>query len=118
MCKKFIKLVKENDSMKEELFKYRSFYGDLDSVLSVEELVDAFYSREIELKVYLKLVEEEVNLLSRRIVELEVENRGLRVEMDDMKDYGGGCGGSEVRLVFVMGGSECGESLAELRRYL
>lgn len=30
-------------------------------------------------------MEEEANLLSRRIVELEVENRGLRAEMDDMK---------------------------------
>lgn len=74
MCKKFIKFVKENDSMKEELLKYCLFYGDLDSVLLVEELVDVFYLWEIELKVYLKLVEEEVNLLSCCIVELEVEN--------------------------------------------
>lgn len=32
-----------------------------------------------------------------------------------MKDYGGGCGGFEVCLVFfVLGGGECGESLVEL----
>uniref|UniRef100_A0A8C9AF64 Microtubule crosslinking factor 2 n=1 Tax=Prolemur simus TaxID=1328070 RepID=A0A8C9AF64_PROSS len=119
MCKKLTKLAKENDSMKEELLKYRSLYGDLDSALSAEELADAPHSREAELKVHLKLVEEEANLLSRRIVELEVENRGLRAEMDDMKDHGGGCGGPEARLAFsALGGGECGESLAELRRHL
>ncbi|XP_035153880.2 microtubule cross-linking factor 2 isoform X3 [Callithrix jacchus] len=119
MCKKLTKLAKENDSMKEELLKYRSLYGDLDSALSAEELADAPHSRETELKVHLKLVEEEANLLSRRIVELEVENRGLRAEMDDMKDHGGGCGGPEARLAFsALGSGECGESLAELRRHL
>ena len=120
MCKKLTKLAKENDSMKEELLKYRSLYGDLDGALSAEELADAPHSRETELKVHLKLVEEEANLLSRRIVELEVENRGLRAEMDDMKDHGGGCGGPEARLAFsaLGGGGECGESLAELRRHL
>ncbi|ELW69616.1 hypothetical protein TREES_T100008585 [Tupaia chinensis] len=119
MCKKLTKLAKENDSMKEELLKYRSLYGDLDGALSAEELADAPHSRETELKVHLKLVEEEANLLSRRIVELEVENRGLRAEMDDMKDHSGGCGGPEARLAFsALGGSECGESLAELRRHL
>uniref|UniRef100_A0A8D1R7Q9 Suppressor of glucose, autophagy associated 1 n=2 Tax=Sus scrofa TaxID=9823 RepID=A0A8D1R7Q9_PIG len=120
MCKKLTKLAKENDGMKEELLKYRSLYGDLDGALSAEELADAPHSRETELKVHLKLVEEEANLLSRRIVELEVENRGLRAEMDDMKDHGGGgCGGPEARLAFsALGGSECGESTAELRRHL
>ncbi|XP_052578530.1 protein SOGA1 [Peromyscus californicus insignis] len=117
MCKKLTKLAKENDSMKEELLKYRSLYGDLDAALSAEELADAPHSRETELKVHLKLVEEEANLLSRRIVELEVENRGLRAEMDDMKDHGGG-GGPEARLAFSALGGECGESLAELRRHL
>ncbi|XP_029410905.1 protein SOGA1 isoform X4 [Nannospalax galili] len=115
MCKKLTKLAKENDSMKEELLKYRSLYGDLDAALSAEELADAPHSRETELKVHLKLVEEEANLLSRRIVELEVENRGLRAEMDDMKDHGGG---PEARLAFSALGGECGESLAELRRHL
>ncbi|XP_023570748.1 protein SOGA1 isoform X1 [Octodon degus] len=119
MCKKLTKLAKENDSMKEELLRYRSLYGDLDAALSAEELADAPHSRETELKVHLKLVEEEANLLSRRIVELEVENRGLRAEMDDMKDHSGGWGGPEARQAFsVLGGSECGESLAELRRHL
>ncbi|XP_008047855.2 protein SOGA1 [Carlito syrichta] len=117
MCKKLTKLAKENDSMKEELLKYRSLYGDLDGALSAEELADAPHSRETELKVHLKLVEEEANLLSRRIVELEVENRGLRAEMDDMKDHGSG-EGPEARLAFSALGGECGESLAELRRHL
>ncbi|XP_044119015.1 protein SOGA1 isoform X2 [Neovison vison] len=118
MCKKLSKLAKENDSMKEELLKYRSLFGDLDGALSAEELADAPHSRETELKVHLKLVEEEANLLSRRIVELEVENRGLRAEMDDMKDHGGGCGGEARLALSALGGGECGESLAELRRHL
>lgn len=49
------------------------------------QVADSPHTREAEIRVHLKLVEEEANLLSRRIVELEVENRGLRAEMDDMK---------------------------------
>lgn len=48
-------------------------------------MADSPHTREAEIRVHLKLVEEEANLLSRRIVELEVENRGLRAEMEDMK---------------------------------
>ncbi|NWZ37563.1 SOGA1 protein, partial [Brachypodius atriceps] len=120
MCKKLTKLAKENDGMKEELLKYRSLYGDLDSSLSVEELADSPHSREAELKVHLKLVEEEANILSRRIVELEVENRGLRAEMDDMKGQGDKeLLGQDTR--FLVGISSCGDAgdtVAELRRHL
>lgn len=120
MCKKLTKLAKENDGMKEELLKYRSLYGDLDSSLSVEELADSPHSREAELKVHLKLVEEEANILSRRIVELEVENRGLRAEMDDMKGQGDReLPGQDSR--FLVGVSSCGDAgdtVAELRRHL
>ncbi|XP_062444826.1 protein SOGA1 isoform X1 [Rhea pennata] len=120
MCKKLTKLAKENDSMKEELVKYRSLYGDLDSSLSIEELADSPHSREAELKVHLKLVEEEANILSRRIVELEVENRGLRAEMDDMKGQGDKeLIGQDIR--FLSSSLNCGdsgESLVELRRHL
>uniref|UniRef100_A0A7N4PW22 Microtubule crosslinking factor 2 n=1 Tax=Sarcophilus harrisii TaxID=9305 RepID=A0A7N4PW22_SARHA len=121
MCKKLTKLAKENDSMKEELVKYRSLYGDLDSSLSVEELADSPHSREAELKVHLKLVEEEANILSRRIVELEVENRGLRAEMEDTKGQGDkDYIGPDIRFAFSSPncGGESGESLAELRRHL
>lgn len=85
MCKKLTKLVKDGEAMKEELAKYRSLYGDVNASLTVEEVADSPHTREAEIRVHLKLVEEEANLLSRRIVELEVENRGLRAEMDDMK---------------------------------
>ncbi|NXW27832.1 SOGA1 protein, partial [Phaetusa simplex] len=120
MCKKLTKLAKENDGMKEELLKYRSLYGDLDSSLSVEELADSPHSREAELKVHLKLVEEEANILSRRIVELEVENRGLRAEMDDMKGQGDReLPGQDTRfLVGVSGCGDAGDTVAELRRHL
>uniref|UniRef100_A0A8C3KC15 Suppressor of glucose, autophagy associated 1 n=1 Tax=Calidris pygmaea TaxID=425635 RepID=A0A8C3KC15_9CHAR len=120
MCKKLTKLAKENDGMKEELVKYRSLYGDLDSSLSVEELADSPHSREAELKVHLKLVEEEANILSRRIVELEVENRGLRAEMDDMKCQGDReLPGQDTRfLAGVSGCGDAGDTVAELRRHL
>ncbi|XP_040543924.2 protein SOGA1 isoform X4 [Gallus gallus] len=120
MCKKLTKLAKENDGMKEELLKYRSLYGDLDSSLSVEELADSPHSREAELKVHLKLVEEEANILSRRIVELEVENRGLRAEMDDMKGQGDReLPGQDLRfLACTSACGDAGDTVAELRRHL
>lgn len=116
MCKKLTKLVRDSEAMKEELAKYRSVYGDVDASITVEEVgwrhvpqplpqggflhtfncgqicqvADSPHTREAEVRVHLKLVEEEANLLSRRIVELEVENRGLRAEMDDMKGPQGG----------------------------
>ncbi|XP_056105992.1 protein SOGA1 isoform X1 [Rhinichthys klamathensis goyatoka] len=118
MCKKLTKMVKDNEAMREELSKFRSLYGEVDATLTVEEVADSPHTREAEVKVHLKLVEEEANLLSRRIVELEVENRGLRAEMDDMKiqDSPGGVG--------VMGGVgghlllSTSENVMELQRHL
>ncbi|XP_075757599.1 microtubule cross-linking factor 2 isoform X2 [Pelodiscus sinensis] len=120
MCKKLTKLAKENDSMREELVKYRSLHGDLESSLSLEELADSPHSREAELKVHLKLVEEEANILSRRIVELEVENRGLRAEMDDARGHGDKeLLGPDSRFAFAAAGfGDSGESPGELRRHL
>ncbi|KAM3871928.1 microtubule cross-linking factor 2 [Diretmus argenteus] len=130
MCKKLTKLVKDSDAMKEELAKFRSLYGDVDASLTVEEVADSPHTREAEVRVHLKLVEEEANLLSRRIVELEVENRGLRAEMDDMKGpqdgpqeltgVGGslgaglGIGGGAI----VLGGGASSENVMELQRHL
>ncbi|XP_019718490.1 protein SOGA1 isoform X1 [Hippocampus comes] len=123
MCKKLTKLVKDSEAMKEELAKYRSLYGDVDASITVEEVADSPHTREAEVKVHLKLVEEEANLLSRRIVELEVENRGLRAEMDDMKGpqdgpqelngVGGGPGTGPVA-----GVSASSENVMELQRHL
>ncbi|XP_043962984.1 protein SOGA1 isoform X4 [Gambusia affinis] len=125
MCKKLTKLVKDSEAMKEELAKYRSLYGDVNSSLTVEEVADSPHTREAEVRVHLKLVEEEANLLSRRIVELEVENRGLRAEMDEMKGsqdghqelssagLGAGLGGA-----VVLGGGASSENVMELQRHL
>ncbi|KAL4655459.1 protein SOGA1 isoform X4 [Arapaima gigas] len=115
MCKKLTKMAKDNESMREELAKYRSLYGDLDASLSVEEVADTPHTREAEVKVHLKLVEEEANLLSRRIVELEVENRGLRAEMDEMKcqELPSGMG----HLVLA-GGGVVTDNMVELQRHL
>ncbi|XP_032375841.1 protein SOGA1 isoform X1 [Etheostoma spectabile] len=125
MCKKLTKLVKDSDAMKEELAKYRSLYGDVNISLTGEEVADSPHTREAEIRVHLKLVEEEANLLSRRIVELEVENRGLRAEMEDIKGpqdgpqelagAGGlGLGGGAM----VLGGGASSENVMELQRHL
>ncbi|KAK5924366.1 hypothetical protein CgunFtcFv8_001239 [Champsocephalus gunnari] len=85
MCKKLSKLVSESEILREELCRYQSPEGRQTSA----------HSREAEVKVHLRLVEEEATLLSRRIVELEVENRGLRAEMSDMRERTGRGGEEE-----------------------
>ncbi|XP_048879394.1 protein SOGA1-like isoform X2 [Brienomyrus brachyistius] len=106
MCKKLTKTAKDSESMREELAKFRSLYGNADAPLAQEAPANTPHSREAEVKVHLKLVEEEANLLSRRIVELEVENRGLRAEMEEMR-------GQKAEP-----GLEPGDSIQELRRHL
>ncbi|XP_076597397.1 uncharacterized protein LOC143327105 [Chaetodon auriga] len=95
MCKKLTKLVLESEAMREELAKYHSAYGDVDVTQSPEGKQHSARAREAEVKVHLKLVEEEATLLSRRIVELEVENRGLRAEMSDLREKMGRGGAEE-----------------------
>lgn len=80
------KIDKEKDRLEQELLKYRSFYGDVDSPLPKGEAGGPPTTRESELKLRLRLVEEEANILGRKIVELEVENRGLKAELDDMRE--------------------------------
>ncbi|KAJ8259944.1 hypothetical protein GJAV_G00175270 [Gymnothorax javanicus] len=81
MCRKLAKLARENEGMSEELARFRSLYGRVEDLMEGQ----AAQTREAEVRGRLQLVEEEANLLSRRIVELEVENRGLRAEMEEMK---------------------------------
>ncbi|XP_067856513.1 microtubule cross-linking factor 2 [Heptranchias perlo] len=120
MCKKLTKLVKENENMREELVKYSSLYGDLDNAASIGDIGESPHVREAELKLHLKLVEEEANILSRRTVELEVENRGLKAEMDDLKGH---CekepSSQDIRLgITSTSYGEFGENVGELRRHL
>ncbi|XP_027869262.1 protein SOGA3 isoform X5 [Xiphophorus couchianus] len=118
MRKKMAKIDKEKDRLEQELHKYRSFYGDVDSPLPKGEAGGPPTTRESELKLRLRLVEEEANILGRKIVELEVENRGLKAELDDMREdslaaaggNGTGGGGQQSR--------EQGEALSELRQQL
>ncbi|XP_063736424.1 microtubule cross-linking factor 3-like isoform X4 [Eleginops maclovinus] len=118
MRKKMAKIDKEKDRLDHELQKYRSFYGDVDSPLPKGEAGGPPTTRESELKLRLRLVEEEANILGRKIVELEVENRGLKAELDDMREdslAAAGVDGSGV------GGQQCreqGEALSELRQQL
>ncbi|XP_049627053.1 protein SOGA3 isoform X2 [Suncus etruscus] len=111
MRKKMAKIDKEKDRFEHELQKYRSFYGDLDSPLPKGEAGGPPSTREAELKLRLRLVEEEANILGRKIVELEVENRGLKAELDDLR--GDDFNGSANPLI-----REQSESLSELRQHL
>ncbi|KAM3928789.1 microtubule cross-linking factor 1 isoform 2-T2 [Leptodactylus fuscus] len=85
MRKKMAKLGKEKDEFEQELEKYKSIYGDVESPLPTGETGGPPSTREAELKLRLKLVEEEANILGRKIVELEVENRGIKAEMEDLR---------------------------------
>ncbi|XP_069813863.1 microtubule cross-linking factor 1 isoform X2 [Dendropsophus ebraccatus] len=85
MRKKMAKLGKEKDELEQELEKYKSIYGDVESPLPAGETGGPPSTREAELKLRLKLVEEEANILGRKIVELEVENRGIKAEMEDLR---------------------------------
>ncbi|KAM6460371.1 microtubule cross-linking factor 3 isoform 2-T12 [Liasis olivaceus] len=111
MRKKLAKVDKEKDRCEHDLQKYRSFYGDLDSPLPKGEAGGPPTTREAELKLRLRLVEEEANILGRKIVELEVENRGLKAELDDLRgdDFSGAADP-------LMGDQN--ESLSELRQHL
>uniref|UniRef100_F6UMU1 SOGA coiled-coil domain-containing protein n=1 Tax=Xenopus tropicalis TaxID=8364 RepID=F6UMU1_XENTR len=111
MRKKMAKIDKDKDRLEHELQKYRSFYGDLDSPLPKGEASGPPTTREAELKLRLRLVEEEANILGRKIVELEVENRGLKAELDDLRgdDYSG-ASNPLMR--------EQSESVSELRQHL
>uniref|UniRef100_A0A8C2EPC1 SOGA coiled-coil domain-containing protein n=1 Tax=Cyprinus carpio TaxID=7962 RepID=A0A8C2EPC1_CYPCA len=90
MCKKLTKMALESEVMREELAKYRLLYGEVDETQAAAGATNSAHTREAEVKVHLRLVEEEATLLSRRIVELEVENRGLRAEMSELREQGGG----------------------------
>uniref|UniRef100_A0A8C7ZH08 MTCL family member 3b n=1 Tax=Oryzias sinensis TaxID=183150 RepID=A0A8C7ZH08_9TELE len=119
MRKKAAQIDKEKDRLEQELQKYRSFYGELDSSHPKGEAGGPPTTRESELKLRLRLVEEEANILGRKIVELEVENRGLRAELDDLRGEGEGSGSSGCG---TMGGQSAGRSLGddltELRQQL
>ncbi|XP_016391267.1 protein SOGA3-like [Sinocyclocheilus rhinocerous] len=112
MRKKMAKIDKEKDRLEQEVQKYRSFYGDVDSPLPKGEAGGPPTTRESELKLRLRLVEEEANILGRKIVELEVENRGLKAELDDLRgdELSGGTMDPSSR--------EQSEALSELRQQL
>lgn len=78
MRKKTAKIDKEKDRLEQELQKYRSFYGELDSTHPKGEAGGPPTTRESELKLRLRLVEEEANILGRKIVELEVRAESLK----------------------------------------
>ncbi|XP_072219154.1 microtubule cross-linking factor 1 isoform X2 [Leuresthes tenuis] len=123
MRKKMAKLGREKDELEQELQKYKSVYGDVDSPLPLAECSGGgpHTTREAELRLRLKLVEEEANILGRKIVELEVENRSLRAENEDIRSqYERDCFGREPFSSMPSSpyGGDPLESASELRRHL
>lgn len=123
MRKKMAKLGREKDELEQELQKYKSIYGDVDSPLPLAECAGGgpHTTREAELRLRLKLVEEEANILGRKIVELEVENRSLRAENEDIRcQYERDCFGREPFSSMPSSpyGGDALESASELRRHL
>lgn len=123
MRKKMAKLGREKDELEQEVQKYKSVYGDVDSPLPLAESSGGgpHTTREAELRLRLKLVEEEANILGRKIVELEVENRSLRAENDDLRcQYERDCFGREPFSSMPSSpyGGDPLESASELRRHL
>ncbi|XP_073713151.1 microtubule cross-linking factor 1-like [Misgurnus anguillicaudatus] len=123
MRKKMAKLGREKDELEQEMQKYKSLYGDVDSPLPLADVTGGgpHTTREAELRLRLKLVEEEANILGRKIVELEVENRGLRAENEDLRcQYERDCFGREPFSSVPTSpyGGDALESASELRRHL
>lgn len=120
MRKKMAKLGREKDELEQELQKYKSLYGDVDSPLPTGEAGGPPSTREAELKLRLKLVEEEASILGRKIVELEVENRGLKAEMEDIRvqHEREGMGRDHVPSTPTSPFGDSMESSTELRRHL
>lgn len=123
MRKKMAKLGREKDELEQEVQKYKSVYGDVDSPLPLAECSGGgpHTTREAELRLRLKLVEEEANILGRKIVELEVENRSLRAENEDIRcQYERDCFGREPFSSMPSSpyAGDALESASELRRHL
>lgn len=120
MRKKMAKLGREKDELEQELQKYKTIYGDIESPLPIGEAGGPPSTREAELKLRLKLVEEEANILGRKLVELEVENRGIKAEMEDMKcQYERACLSQDhISSIPTSPYGDSVESAAELRHHL
>lgn len=120
MLRKMARLGREKDGLEQELQRYKALYGDVDSPLPTGEAGGPPSTREAELKLRLKLVEEEASILGRKIVELEVENRGLKAEMEDLRGQHehDAAGREPLPGVPTSPFGDSLESSAELRRHL
>ncbi|KAG5276678.1 hypothetical protein AALO_G00108460 [Alosa alosa] len=116
--KRMVGVEKEREAAEQQLHQYRTLYGELPPshpphtpLHPKGEAAGPPSTREAELKLRLRLVEEEADALSRKIVELEVENRGLRAELSDLRGDEASGGGGGV-------GRPQGPGLSELREQL
>ncbi|XP_029101995.1 microtubule cross-linking factor 1-like isoform X2 [Scleropages formosus] len=79
-------LARQKDELEQELRRYRCVFGDADGAVppGVTAAGAPLSTREAELRLRLQLVEEEADMLARKVVELEAENRAARVENEDL----------------------------------
>ncbi|CAM9433500.1 unnamed protein product [Lampetra fluviatilis] len=91
MRKKMVRVGREKDRLEHDVERYKATFGELESPplpplpAPPPAASGVPGSREAELRLRLRLVEEEANILGRKIVELEVENRGLKAELEEVR---------------------------------
>lgn len=107
--KEMAKIDKEKDRFEHEFRSTDPFTG-IWTVLCPKEKPGSAQHQRSRAQAAARLVEEEANILGRKIVELEVENRGLKAELDDCGDDFNGSATPWMR--------EQSESLSELRQHL
>uniref|UniRef100_UPI00358FB2A0 microtubule cross-linking factor 1-like isoform X2 n=1 Tax=Myxine glutinosa TaxID=7769 RepID=UPI00358FB2A0 len=87
MRKKMVHVGRERDCLERDLENYKSVYGDLRDAKGVgsgpSDPTAPPGAREAELRLRLGFLEEEASILGRKVVQLEVENRGLHAELDE-----------------------------------
>uniref|UniRef100_A0A8C4R207 SOGA coiled-coil domain-containing protein n=1 Tax=Eptatretus burgeri TaxID=7764 RepID=A0A8C4R207_EPTBU len=119
MRKKMVHVGRERDRLERDLENYKSVYGDLRDAKGVgsgpSDPAAPPGAREAELRLRLGFLEEEASILGRKVVQLEVENRGLHAELDEGRSGQVPSGTSHA---ISVAGEPTGEGSSELRRQL
>ncbi|XP_066269227.1 centrosomal protein of 128 kDa-like [Branchiostoma lanceolatum] len=120
MRQSLVEVEKDRDGLQFQLEQYKRKYGEFESSESeqAEQSESSNISKEAQLKLKLKLVEEEATTLGRKLIEMEVKNEKLGVEL---QKYRGRCknmsaSSSESEASYPE--SDMPENVEELRRQL
>ncbi|KAI8497590.1 Protein soga3, partial [Branchiostoma belcheri] len=120
MRQSLVEVEKDRDGLQFQLEQYKRKYGEFESSESeqAEQSESSNISKEAQLKLKLKLVEEEATTLGRKLIEMEVKNEKLGAEL---QKYRGRCknmsaSSSESEASYPE--SDMPENVEELRRQL